>query len=150
MRWLIAFLQMLGPILGGWHFLRSVYQPWKAYQGSDVSRSWEGYYGPLVGNLLMCLIGVSLTFAAPRWRTILVWIRERLPSGEEDQQLARLLQLIRIAFREKRENGVIEARNLMAQLNGASEREYSSSAAMESLRVELQRILTELQGGATG
>jgi len=147
MKWLIALLQVLGPILGGWHFLRWVWQPWKAFRGGDVASSWGGFYGPLAANLVVCGLWVSLTFVAPRWKQILEWIRARLPLGTDELEVANLLALIRDAFREKRDNGAIEARNLVAQLNGVSEREKTTATAIESLQLELQRILNELRGG---
>ena len=150
MRWLIALLQVLGPILGGWHFLRWVWEPWKAFRGGEVSSSWGGFYGPLGMNLLVCGLWVSLTFAAPRWKQILELIRARLPLGTEELEVKNLIGLIKNACLEKRENGAIESRNLEAQLNGMTDREKPSSAAIESLQLELQRILNELRGGVSG
>jgi hypothetical protein len=101
-------------------------------------------------NLLVCGLWVSLTFAAPRWKQILELIRARLPLGTEELEVKNLIGLIKNACLEKRENGAIESRNLEAQLNGMTDREKPSSAAIESLQLELQRILNELRGGVSG
>jgi len=73
-----------------------------------------------------------------------------LPCNEDEAAVGRLIELLRGAFTEKRENGELEARNLAAQLNGVTEREQASSKRVELLQQELQRILTELRGGAGG
>lgn len=149
-RWLIGLLQILGPILGAWHFMRSVWEPYRAFRGGAFRGTWGGFYGPLGANFFVSLLGVGLVFLAPRWRSVLEWIRESLPCNEDEAAVGRLIELLRGAFTEKRENGELEARNLAAQLNGVTEREQASSKRGELLQQELQRILTGLRGGAGG
>ena len=150
MRWLIGLIQVVGPILGSWHFLKEVWRPWKAFQGGEIESSWGGFFGPLIVNLLASGMWVSLIFLAPRWRGILEWIRKRLPTGSDEIEVSKLIKLIKRAFQEKRENGTIEARNLAARLNGVGEKESTSTASIEALRTELERILGELRGGVSG
>lgn len=150
MKWLIGLIQVLGPILGSWHFLREVWWPWKAFRSGGIESTWNGFFGPLIFNLLTSGFWISLIFLAPRWRDILEWIRRRLPTESDEIEASNLIELLRRSFREKRENGAIEARNLAARLNGSGEKEQTSSASIDALRTELERILTELREGVSG
>lgn len=147
MRWFTGVLQVVVPMLSGWHFLRAVYRPWMAFRPEESVNSWGGFYGPLAMNFLCCLAGISATFAVPHWKFLMGRIRELLPASDEELQIHGLAKLIREAFREKRENGIRESRNLAAQLRGDEAREKVDVIAMESLQLELQRILNELRGG---
>lgn len=146
MFWIVKFLQLAGPVYGTLVFVWDVYHPVRAYRAGDIVASWDGFYLPLLVNLATCLLSFSLTFIAPQWRFLLLWVRERLPDVSRNTRTLDLLNLIEAAFKEQEQNGLKTARNLLAQLDGRTERESVEKSALEKLQQELQRILQELRG----
>ena len=81
MPWLILIVQVAGPVLSALNFVWNLYPDAKAFQAGEVVATFSGFYLPFSRDLILTLIGLATPYVAPKWREILVWVRDLLPDG---------------------------------------------------------------------
>lgn len=149
---LIGALQILGPIFGVLNFIHNVFPPIKAAMSGAVEATAGGFWAPLSLNVLATVLMVITPWVAPKWQSILEWIRSILPKPEPEKIIQELIDAIKAAYQEKQENGQIAAKNFMAKLspNTGGELEPQSDKALKKLLSKMDQIKKELGGSEGG